>query len=124
MNKSEVFVNEQGVIEIIVRGPQTIESVQYLGDEALKISRKLRTEQKPALILDNLLEMGIVPPEARKRVVELIKSTDYDRLAMVGSNPMIRFGANLMLQATGKGTKVRYFDEYEAALAWLREGTE
>jgi hypothetical protein len=120
LDKNTVYVNQSNVIEIVVCGDQTVESVQQLGDEALRLAAIQRDKHHPALILDNLLQIGSVPPEARKRVVDLIKSTDYNKLAMVGASPMIRFGANLMLQATGKGGRVKYFDSYDAALAWLK----
>jgi hypothetical protein len=63
--------------------------------------------------------MGAVPAEARKLVVELVKSNDYDKLAMLGNNAILRFGANLILQATGKGAQVKYFEDREACVAWL-----
>jgi hypothetical protein len=109
MTKNKVFINTDGVVEIHVIGAQTVESVQAMGEQALK----------PALILDNLLQMGSVPPEARKTVVDLIKSTDYDKLAMLGSGGPLKFGANLMLQATRRGTRVKYFDDRKKCDAWL-----
>jgi hypothetical protein len=61
-----------------------------------------------------------VPAEARKRVLELVKSNDFDKLAMLGSDPVLRLGANLILQATGKGARVKYFDNRDKCLAWLQ----
>lgn len=117
---NRVFINEHELVEIIVDGDQTVASVEAMADKALQFGRKQRKAGKRALILDNLLLMGAVPPEARRRVVELAKSMDYDKLAMVGKGTVLRLGTNLMLQATGKGSRVRYFEDYDRAVAWLQ----
>jgi UDP-N-acetylmuramyl pentapeptide synthase len=124
MNPNRVFLNERGIVEIHVVGDQTMASVQAMGDEALRLAEKQRQAGKPALILDNLLQMGLVPPEGRKLVVDLIKSNNYDRLAMLGKGRLLRLGANLMLQATGKGNRVKYFEELSTCETWLQEATE
>jgi UDP-N-acetylmuramyl pentapeptide synthase len=118
-NDNQVFINKHGVIEIKVCGDQTVSSVQAMGDEAIRLATKIRQSHQPALILDNLLEMGEVPVEARKRVAELVKSSDYDKLAMLGSGTLLKLGANLILQATGRGAHVRYFDNRTEAIDWL-----
>ncbi len=120
MPKNEVYINDDGIIEIHVRGNQTVASVQIMGDEARSLGQSLRSRHKPALVLDNLLEMGTVPVAARQRVVDLVKSSDYDKLAMLGSGTLLKLGANLMLQATGRGKRVRYFDDLVLAVKWLQ----
>ena len=119
MKGNKVFINDDGLIEIIVNGDQTAASVQAMGDEAMALARKLKKDGKPALLLDNLLIMGKVPPEARRLVAELIKSSDYDRLAMLGHGTALRLGANLILQATGKGNRVKDFEDRKKATDWL-----
>jgi len=119
MQSNQVFINDQGIIEIHVVGDQTVDSVRTAGERA----RDLATEQlqagKRAMILDNLLLMGTVPVEGRKLVVGLLQTADYDKFAMLGSDRVVRFGANLMLQATDKGSRVKYFEDYETCVAWL-----
>lgn len=120
MQPNKVFINSDGIVEILVVGDQTVESVRAMGQQALELSKHQRSKDKPALILDNLLQIGVVPPEARRLVVELVKSTDYDKLAMLGSDRLLRLGANLMLQATGKGQRVKYFEDRDKCVAWLQ----
>lgn len=120
MSANKVYINEQGFIEIIVFGDQTEATVRAMGEDTYALCEQLHAQNKPALILDNLLSIGSVPSEARATVVELIRSDQYDKLAMVGSDALLRFGANLMLQATGKGSRVKYFDSHEAASRWLQ----
>jgi hypothetical protein len=116
---NRVFVNPAGIVEIIVDGDQTYGSVKEMGDAARHLCEQRKHDKQPALLLDNVLNIGKVPPEARKLVVDLIKSQSYDKLAMVGNSGTIKIGANLMLHATGRGAKVRYFISHPGAIAWL-----
>ena len=116
---NKVFLNEHDIIEIHVVGDQTVKSIAAMGKEVDDLIVKLRAEDKTVLILDVLVDMGDVPPEGRKKVVELAKELDYDKTAMVGKSAVLRFGANLMLRATGRGDTVRYFEDYREATDWL-----
>lgn len=116
---NRVFVNQNQIIEIIVDGDQLVATVRKMGNEALLLAQTLQQNNKPVLLLDNLLSMGTVPADARKVVVELVKSANYDKLAMVGSGGVLKLGANLILRASGRGSRVKYFDEYELATRWL-----
>lgn len=120
MPKNSVSISKRGIIEIHVRGDQTVASVQAMGEATQRCARRQREAGRRALVLDNLFAMGSVPPEARKRVVELVKSSAYDKLAMVGPGMVLRIGGNLMLQATGRGSSVRFFDNIAEAIAWLK----
>lgn len=120
LGKNKVVVHAAGYIEIQVVGDQTVASVQAMGDESRRLGQIQRTAGQPALILDNLLAMGDVPVEARQRVMELVRSSDYDKLAMLGNGTMLKLGANLILHATGRGANVRYFDNRTKAIAWLK----
>lgn len=119
MYPNKVILSKTGIIEIHVVGDQTAESVQAMGRAAEKLVLQQRKAKKPVLILDVLLHMGVVPPEGRKAVVQYGKTLDYDRLAMLGSGSVLRLGSNLLLQAVGKGSKVKYFDDLQKATDWL-----
>lgn len=118
--ENKVVLNDDGIIEIQVVGGQDLASVTAMGEKVKHLAASQRMAQQPVLVLDDILAMGDVPPDARKLVVELGKTTDYDRLAMLGRGGILRIGANLMLSATGKGEKVKYFDNREQAVAWLK----
>lgn len=120
MEKNKVYLTSEQIVEILVIGDQDVGSIEEMGRQAYALCQQQRSKGQRALILDNLLLIGAVPPEGRSKVVELIKSTEYDRLAMVGNGSLIRLGANLMLQATGKGSKVKYFDSRDKAIEWLK----
>lgn len=117
---NKVYVNDDEIIEIEVIGDQNAASVELMGRQADALITQMKAVGKPCLILDNLLQIGKVGPEARHMVVDLAKRLDYDRAAMLGQGGLMSFGANLMLRATGKTYKVRYFDNREEAIKWLK----
>lgn len=120
MHANEVIITENGIIEIFVRGDQTVTSVQAMGEAALRLGAEQRACHGRALVLDNLLEMGNVPADTRRQVAQLVKSADFDKLAMLGSGALMKLGANLILQATSRGNCVKYFDNRDEAVAWLK----
>lgn len=119
LSPNEVFLNQDGIIEIKVVGDQTAASVREMGKVISQLAEECRDRKQPVVILDDLRQMGAVPPEGRKTVVELGKTLDYDKIAMVGNGSVLRLGANLMLRATGKSHKVKYFEDYALAVTWL-----
>ncbi len=117
---NKVFLN-QDVIEIRVVGDQTVQSVERMGRDTSRLLSEQRQAGKSCLVLDNILEIGQVDVDARKLVVDLAKRFDYDRLALLGKGSLLRFGTNLMLRATGKAYKMRYFDDRAQAIKWLHK---
>ena len=118
---NKVFINEQDIVECHVIGDQTYESVQTMGSQIETLFSQLSQQHKARLALDDVTQIGQAPPEARNKVVELAKSLPYDRLAMLGSSGVIRFGANLIIRASGRANRLRYFTDRAQAIAWLQE---
>jgi hypothetical protein len=121
---NKVYLNSDQIIEIEVIGDQNIESIEVMGRQIDTLITQMKAVGKPCLLLDNLLQIGKVGPEARTKVVELTKVLDYDRAAMLGKGGLMRFGANLMLRASGKSYHIRYFDNRDEAIRWLLEKPE
>lgn len=121
MKDNKVTLNKDGFIEIIVVGDQTASSIVAMGEAIQTNSKLLIEQQKPVLLLDDIRQIGKVPPEGRKAVVALGKTLTYKKLAMLGKPGLIRFGANLLIRAMGQATKAKYFDQYDRAIAWLKK---
>jgi hypothetical protein len=117
---NSVKLDGLGIIVIDVVGDQTVESVEHMGHEINALITEQRKIGKSSLILDNLLQIGVVGPDARKKVVALAKELDFDRAVMVGKGGLMRFGTNLMLRATGRSHNVRYYDNEQEARSWLK----
>lgn len=118
---NRVFLNNDNIIEIEVVGDQNAASVELMGRQVDTFITQLKAVGKPCLVLDNLLQIGKVDAQARRLVVELGKRLDFDRAAMVGEGHLMSFGTNLMLRATGKGYKLKFFTDRDEAVRWLQE---
>lgn len=121
---NKVFINEQDIIECKVIGDQTEASVQKMGQEIQELFPELKAQHQPLLILDDVTEIGQVPAPARAVVTSLAKDLPYDRLAMLGKSGLIRFGANLIIRASGRGHKLQYFTDRAQATTWLLEAQQ
>ena len=119
MANNEVYLNAHGIVEFVVRGDQTPASINRMADDADILMQQQRTAGKPAVMLDNLIEMGKVSYAGRRAVVQRAKDIDYDKLAFVINDAVIRLAAGLIVRAIGKGDKVRYFASYDDAIKWL-----
>lgn len=121
MSKNNVFLNDEGIVECQVVGDQTADSVTSMGKKIKTLLEQQSTEGKAQLALDDVTQIGQVPPAARNIVVEFAKGLPYDRLAMLGKGGVIRFGANMLIRASGRHTRLRYFSDRQAAIHWLLE---
>lgn len=119
MQDDMVHLREDGIIQVDSSGDKTVFIIRNMGEAISELARIQRENGKPVLVLDDLRSMGSVPPEGRRLVVELAKTLDYDRVAMLGNNAVLRLGVNLMFQASGRADKIKYFDSPEKAIAWL-----
>lgn len=117
-----VFTNEQSIVECHVVGDQTVESITAMGEKISTQLGELKRQHKPLLVLDDLTQMGKVPPEGRQAVVSFAKGLRYDRLAMLGTNGLLRLGVNLIARASGRSKKLRYFTNRQDAVRWLVGG--
>src|SRR5690349_4458700 len=81
---NKVYLDGNCVIVIEVVGDQDMHSVEQMGREVERLITQQRELGKPVMVLDNVLKIGNVGPDARKLVVDLAKRLDYDRLALLG----------------------------------------
>jgi len=121
MAENKVELRGDFIVEVHVVGTQNAASVDLMGREISTMLTNLRAHGRPALVLDDVTRIGAVDDAGRRLVVDLGKRLDYDRLAMVGMSGLLKLGANLMLRAIGRADKIRYFDDREKAIAWLKE---
>lgn len=120
-SKNRVYVNEDDVVELVVVGNQTVESINKMGEEAGRLGRQQWADGKPSLFLDNLFDVGKVGPSGMRTVIHLGKTLKYDKLAMVSNKRAIIATSNVVLRAIGKLGEVRFFDNREDAVKWLKQ---
>lgn len=119
--QNRVFVHPEGYIEVETVGQQSVESVRAMGDEILALAKPLQASHQPVYILDNLTRIGLKQSMAvPKAVAAEARRIRFDRAAMVGpNNRLFRYGTNFLIQAIGKGDKIRYFIDRAKAVRWL-----
>jgi UDP-N-acetylmuramyl pentapeptide synthase len=118
MQNNQVFLNDD-IIEIQAIGDQTVDSVQAMGDQARELAVQQIKAGKRVAILDDLLQLGAVTDDVRTRVAELVQAGNFDKFAMLGTGEELRADAELLLQATGRGSHVKYFEDRTACIDWL-----
>lgn len=117
--ENKVSLTSNGIVECRVIGDQSLESILAMGEEIKALLAERKAARLPLLILDDVRKIGQVPPHGRKAVLQFVKTLEYDRLVILGGGGLIRFGANLILRASGRSKKVKYFTDRNQAIAWL-----
>lgn len=118
--KNSVILNKDGIVEIIVVGNQTVETVTQMGKEAKHLLDELGRQGRPQLVLDDITKLGTTDIAARKEVSLLAHNLPYKRAAMLGDGSVVmRIAANLLLHGIGKGHSVHYFEDRAKAIKWL-----
>ena len=121
MTSNKVLLTDDDIIEIKVVGDQTHESVMAMGELVRGYLRELSSRHAAGLVLDDVTRMGITDIPARQAVSQLARTLPYKRAALLGtSNLLMRYGTRLLLKAIGMGGKIRYFEDREAAIRWLK----
>lgn len=119
MAKNNFLLNDNGIIEVTTTGDRTASLIQSSATQIFAFVAGLRKAGKPILILNDVSQMGELPPEALKIFAEITKNADFDRFAMTGSDPTLKLGVTLVAQAIGKPGKLQYFETYDEAAEWL-----
>lgn|SRR5688572_26232439 len=119
--QNDVELTEDNIIKITVVGDQNEASVGAMGKSIDALATSLQDKKLPILVLDDIRQIGKVTSEGRKLVVEIGKKLPLKKLAFVGRIGILRLGSNLILQAMGQGEKVKYFEDYDKAVSWLKK---
>jgi hypothetical protein len=119
---NRVFLGRDGLIYNHHVGDQTGESVRRMIGDIASISSKLGSERKPVLALIDLSKLGNQNTAARQAASEGLKSLQFDRVAIYGRDPILRYIVSLVVRASGKGDTVKYFVSKSKAISFLRDG--
>ncbi|MBD3285311.1 hypothetical protein GF338_03140 [candidate division WOR-3 bacterium] len=73
-------------------------------------------------ILGDLSEnpSDLLTKEARQ-AFKKYKDVEYDRIAVIGVNPITRMVVKIAIKIIGQSDKTRFFNSEDEALKWLRE---
>ena len=118
---NQVFLNKEGIVEQVCGGDQTAGSIRSLIEETNKITGKLRQQKKEVLILNDFSKVKNADYGAKKAALEGLANfeQDYERVAIFGASPFMKFMGESVIKAAGSGKRVKIFADREEAAAWL-----
>jgi hypothetical protein len=118
--KNHNFIGQDGLIHNIYIGDQTGSAVAQVKEELTDLSARLRAKGSRVKILADITRLGHVPLKARTAGLELMRTLDFDRVAIIGSTWVAGGFVNLIITASGRGFQVRCFTDEEDAKIWLQ----
>ncbi len=120
--RNEVTTDSKGVVTVVMRGPQTGETVRALNAASAHEIDALRAQGKPILVIADIRALHVrdSTSEARVESRKSFTTASYDACAVVGSNALMTT-VMYMMRATKAGNKVRFFSNERSARQWLEQ---
>ncbi len=123
----KVFVDKDGILNLhflrdIAEPAADILMSQLIENEILKILNK-----DPGKIYNALVDLSfedrskMVTSKSRKTYIRVSQHKQLDKIAIVGGSVFIRTVAGFILQTAGKSKKMKWFNNKEKALKWLKK---
>lgn len=120
--QNKVELGDGNLVCIELRGQQTGESIREVNHRAqeLIVGHGLTN---PNFLMD-ISTVGKSDSQSRKAGNEMIKSLEFNKMALFGAKGFIKQLAALVIKASGKSATVRQFDTVAEAERWLAETTK
>jgi hypothetical protein len=118
-----VFLNDKQLIEVAYEQEIKPEHLKQAGEMIKAQHEKLASENRPTLILIDVSQSGDVSYETRlEGFKSLNEVTSFaDKIAVFGSNRVLKYIINFIIKAAGKTERVRVFETKPEAENWLLE---
>lgn len=116
------LLREDGIICKAYQGNQGADSIRELRKQTEDLVHLLRSGNKNVLILVDLSGLGKTTLPARKEEIAFIRSLDFDKAAVFGGNFLNTSLAKLIVNLSGMGYKIKFFNSEAEADRWLRNG--
>ena len=113
------FIDKDGLIHNIYVGDQTVSKLKKSTEELLGLTTSLREHNKPILVLTDITKLGKIGLQARGYAVEMVKTIEFDKVAIFGNPKAIERVVNFIILASGRGYKMQYFSSKTDAKKWL-----
>ncbi len=114
---NRVFLGEGNIIRSVSSPAQTDEEVATDLNEIARLSRQLRAEGKPVLVLADLTKAKKVSFTMRKASQKFFK-LDTDKIAVLGVLPRLAMLSNFLAKLSGY-QKLQTFSDEKSAVEYL-----
>lgn len=115
-----LHIREGGIIYKAYVGDQDAYSIRKLWKDLAGLVSQMKQQAHPVLVLVDLSKLGKATLSARKTELELIKNVDFDRAAVFGVSLFNRNLAKVLVTASGRGYKIKFFNGEKEAIEWLK----
>ena len=115
------FIGEDGLIHQEYYGYQTAETVKEDMRRMGDLIEKLHAQSKSANMLLDLSGITGQDSGTRAEAFKAVKSLNYDKMALYGMNPFLKYVAKFVISTTGMGSKIGLFGSKEEATSWLKQ---
>src|ERR1051326_3319667 len=118
MNKS--FLSDEGIIYVFYEGDQTYETLKLLIDATQEMAIMLAGQSKPIVAVIDHTGIGKLPPPSQWKVmIDALKTSEYDKVAIVVKNKFIRHIAKMVVSGIGKGSRFGFCTTHSDAKQWV-----
>ena len=122
METNKVFINNDGILEIIIKGDQHVDNFKDIIEQTNETEKNMILAGKPLKTLVNINDMGEVDKSIIYEALQSILERNYYRTAIYGEYSK---NSVLMHLLSGIGkfnyTRFKYFKSKSDAIAWLNE---
>lgn len=114
---NKVFKGKDGIIRNIYTGDQDYDTID---DVVQKTKEFYREVGKPLKILVNLEHVGRLNKGVLLGALKALRTNIYEKIAIVKSTVIYRALSHFVIKASGREDKIKFFDEEDEALGWLK----
>ena len=108
------------IIENSFKGEWTLSKMQANLAKLRFLFEKQREANKKILLLLDITDLKTHTADVRREGVIWMRENEFDKFAIFGGDTFLKYVSNLIITATGKVTRMRYFTSRDEALNWLR----
>lgn len=116
--ENKVYVDNNGILIHKYIGDQDGPDIDRIYSQSEEL---ISTLPKPINMLADVSKLGHHTSLARKRGGYYLTNFPIRKMAVIGSSPVFKYVAPLMIAAVNVGKKVRLFSDEESARKWLNE---
>jgi hypothetical protein len=120
-NKSSVFVNKEGFIEITYAEHVTVENQAVMQEELYKLAFKQDEVGKPLKFLTDLSHVVNYDTQAQNLATRGISGLEIVKVAAFGARPEVEKVHASLYSRSKKPDLIRYFTTREEVIVWLME---
>ena len=120
METNKVFINDDGILEIIIKGDQHADNFKDIIEQTNETEKSMILDGKPLKTLVDITNMGEVDKSIVYEALQSILERNYYRTAIYGEytkNPVLMH----LLSGIGKFNfnRFKYFKTRALAIKWL-----